>query len=67
MTENAINKPAVMAGSSTAIYNILIQNSIFLLILDIYTPQAELDEAFIDIFTPSRLGTNKKGQYNLGH
>ena len=35
------NKPAVMAGSSAAIYKILIQNSIFVLILDIYTPQAE--------------------------
>ena len=56
-----------MAGSYAAIYKILFQNSIFVLILDIYTPQAEYNEAFIDIFTSARLGTNKKGQYNLGH
>ena len=30
-----------MAGSYAAIYKILFQNSIFVLILDIYTPQAE--------------------------
>ena len=35
------NKPAVMAGSSAATYKLRIQNSIFVLILDIYTPQAE--------------------------
>ena len=49
-------------------YKILFQNdNICTNLVTVYTPQAELNEAFIDIFTSARLGTNKKGQYNLGH